>query len=236
MKATTYKVEGIGEDFLPSTLDLKMVDSVMRVTDRESFLWTRRLVKEEGIFCGGSSGSALAGALRYARDLSPDRLVVVLLPDSGARYLSKVFDDKWMRENGFLEATWNEFSLGEVLARKPDSRLITAHPDDKITEVIALMKGYDISQIPVVDENGKISGLVTEVDLLKYMVESRNLSPDGSIGPVVEKAEAIYPSHTMLEEVLPAVLDGFVVLVTEGDKPVGILTKIDVLDFIAQEI
>jgi cystathionine beta-synthase len=102
VKATTYKVEGIGEDFLPSTLDLSMIDEVLRVTDKESFLWTRRLVKEEGIFCGSSSGSAVSAAVRYARTLSQDRLVVVILPDSGSRYLSKVFDDKWMRENGFL--------------------------------------------------------------------------------------------------------------------------------------
>ncbi|MDX1436635.1 MAG: cysteine synthase, partial [Anaerolineales bacterium] len=110
-RAATYKVEGIGEDFLPSTLDLSLVDMILRVTDRESFLWTRRLVKQEGIFCGGSSGSAVAAAVRHAQTLGPDDLVVVILPDSGSRYLSKVFDDKWMRENGFLETTWSEVVL-----------------------------------------------------------------------------------------------------------------------------
>ncbi len=109
-----YKVEGIGEDFLPSTLDLSVIDDMISIDDKESFMWTRKLVKEEGIFCGGSSGSAVAGAVKYARSLTEDRLVVVLLPDSGSRYLSKIFDDKWMRENGFLESTWNELSLGEV--------------------------------------------------------------------------------------------------------------------------
>ncbi|NIT59969.1 MAG: cysteine synthase, partial [Aliifodinibius sp.] len=95
LEAFPYLVEGIGEDFLPSTLDLSVIDEILRVTDKDSFLMARRLVKEEGIFCGGSSGSALAAAVRHAQKLSPDHLVVVVLPDSGSRYLSKLFDDEW---------------------------------------------------------------------------------------------------------------------------------------------
>ena len=239
VKATAYKVEGIGEDFLPSTLDLSMIDDVVRVTDKESFLWTRRLVKEEGIFCGGSSGAALAGALRYAARLPADRLVVVILPDSGSRYLSKVFDDKWMRENGFLEAEWSEVTLGEVLAKKSFRKLISAQEQDSIAEVIALMKSNDISQVPVLDAAGVLVGLVTEVDLLKHLLASDNghtHSQTESIAPIVQQAQAVYPAHTLLEEVLPAIVEGYVILVSEGNRPAGILTKIDVLDFIAQEI
>ncbi len=240
VQANTYKVEGIGEDFLPSTLDLSVIDDVIRVTDRESFLWTRRLVKEEGIFCGGSSGSAVAGAVRYMQKLAAggdvkDRLAVVILPDSGSRYLSKIFNDEWMRENGFLETRWSEVDLGEVLSKKPGPALITARVSDPIGDVIALMKKHDISQVPALDAQGNLAGLVTEVDLLKYMVEN---GPDAStsqpIRPIVEKAEAVYPASTSLEEVLPQVLDGYVILVTEGERPTGVLTKIDVLDFIAQ--
>ncbi len=236
--ATTYKVEGIGEDFLPSTLDLSVIDEVIRVNDKDSFLMTRRLVKEEGIFCGGSSGTAVYAAVSYAKRLEPDRLVVVILPDSGSRYLSKVFDDKWMRENGFLDTQWSEFTLDEVLARKPDADriapLITVHQDDRMMDVITVMKQNDISQVPVLDEDGQICGLVTEVDLLKRIVESPELSPNGTIAPIVEPAEAVFPAHTRLEEVLPSVLDGYVVIVTDGGRPTGILTKIDILDFIAQ--
>jgi cystathionine beta-synthase len=236
-QASTYKVEGIGEDFLPTTLDLSIIDQVIRVTDKESFLWTRRLVKEEGIFCGGSSGSAVAAAMRYAQTLSTDHLVVVLLPDTGSRYLSKVFDDKWMRENGFLEAEWTEITLGEVLARKPFKELITARLEDHITDVIALMKSNDISQVPALDSQGQIAGLVTEVDLLKHMLESEQGVPrDKTIAAIVEEARAIYPAHTLLEEVLPDIVDGYVILVIEANRPVGILTKIDILDFVAQEI
>lgn len=233
--AKTYKIEGIGEDFLPSTLDLSVVDEVIRVTDKESFLWTRRLVKEEGIFCGGSSGSAVAGAIRYAQDLPPGRLVVVILPDSGSRYLSKVFDDKWMRENGFLEAEWSEASLGEVLARKSFQKLIAAQVNDHLADVIGLMKDNDISQVPVLNGDGQIVGLVTEVDLLKHMLEADHThSPDETIAPIVQQAQAVHPASTLLEEVLPEIVEGFVILVTESARPVGILTKIDVLDFIAQ--
>src|SRR5512146_2765846 len=116
----TYKVEGIGEDFLPSTTDIGVVDEIVRVNARESFLWARQLVRQEGIFAGGSSGSALAGALKYAAKLPADRLVVVIFPDSGSRYLSKFYDNKWMREFGFLSTEFDEVTLNDLLIAKPN--------------------------------------------------------------------------------------------------------------------
>jgi cystathionine beta-synthase len=237
VEAATYKVEGIGEDFLPSTLHLDWVDEVVRVTDKESFLWARRLVKEEGIFAGGSSGSAIAGALGYARDLPADRLVVIILPDTGSRYLSKFYDDKWMRENGFLETTWSEVTLREVLATKSSRQLITANLDDPINQIIATMKARDISQVPVLARDGTLAGLVTEVDLLKHMLEiDHPLSGDDAVEPVVQTPEAVYPASASLEEVMPEIVDGDVILITEADRPSGILTKIDILDFLSQEL
>ena len=233
----TYKVEGIGEDFLPTTLDLSLIDHIVRVGDKESFLWARRLVKEEGIFSGGSSGSALAAAIRYAQTLPSDRLVVVILPDSGSRYLSKFYDDQWMRENGFLSSEWGESSLGDILAAKPTQGLITTRINDRMTDVIAQMKLHDISQMPVLYPDGKLGGVVTEVGLLKHMLESDHThSPEETIGEVVTPTQTVFPVDTPVEAVLPVIMDGQVVLVTEQDHPVGILTKIDVLDYIAQGI
>jgi cystathionine beta-synthase len=234
VEATTYKVEGIGEDFLPTSLDLSVIDDVIRVTDKESFLWTRRLVKEEGIFCGGSSGSAVAAAVRYAQNLPPERLVVVVLPDSGSRYLSKVFDDKWMRENGFLDIEWGEVSLQELLEAKAGPDLICAPLETPMTEVINQMKEHDISQIPALHPDGTLAGIVTEVDLLKHMLETgHEHSQTETIAAIAQPADAVFSIRASLEEAMPSVMEGNVILVTEGDHPVGILTKIDMLDFIA---
>jgi len=235
VEAKTYKVEGIGEDFLPSTLDLSVIDQVIRIGDRESFLWARRLVREEGVFCGGSSGTALAAAVQVARDLPADRLVVVLLPDSGSRYLSKFYDDRWMHENGFLPSSWGETPLGEVSAAKPSQALITASVDDRVADVISLLKGHGISQVPAVNRDGTLAGIVTEVDLLKHMLSAGNAqSADETIGGIIRPPGEVYPAETPLEAVLPAILDGQVVLLTDNDRPVGILTKIDIVDFIAR--
>jgi cystathionine beta-synthase len=236
-KASTYKVEGIGEDFIPSTLDLSIVDEVIQIGDKESFLWTRRLVKEEGIFCGGSSGTAVAAAVRYAQRLTPDRLVVVVLPDSGTRYLSKIFDDEWMRENGFMETTWSQVPLSEILAVKSFQGLVSACDSDRMTDVIALMKEHDISQVPALNSKGELVGLVSEVDLLQHMLDAGHThTPDETVEQIMRPAQAVFSSNTPLEAVLPSIVEGQVVLVTEAEHPIGILTKIDVLDFISQEI
>jgi cystathionine beta-synthase len=232
-EAKTYKVEGIGEDFLPSTLDLSVIDEVIQVNDKDSFTWARRLVKEEGIFCGGSAGSALAAAMQYAQRLSPEHLVVVLLPDSGSRYLSKFYDDKWMRENGFMLSEWCEASLKEILTSKPSQGLVTAHQDDRLLEVIATMKSLNISKMPVVNQNETLTGLVTELDLLKYLVEDNHLQRKGeTIAGIMRPAQHVFSASTMLEDVLSVIMENQVVLVTEDDRPVGILTKMDILDFI----
>jgi len=234
-RASTYKIEGIGEDFLPTTLDMAILDEVIQVGDKDSFLWARRLVKEEGIFCGGSSGSALAAAMQYAAGLPADRLVVVLLPDSGSRYLSKFYDDKWMHENGFLEADWCEASLREVLAAKPMKGLVTARESAPMSDVISAMRSHDISQMPVVHSDETLAGLITEIDLLKYLVEDNHIQRGSQpIAEIMRPAQNVFPSDVPVETVLPVIMDNQVVLVAENDRPVGILTKVDLLDFITQ--
>ena len=232
----TYKVEGIGEDFLPSATDLSVVDWIERAGDRESFLWARQLVRQEGIFAGGSSGSAIAGALKYCRRLSADRLPIVILPDSGSRYLSKFYDDKWMREFGFLSMEFGETALGDLLIAKPNKSLHTAVLGDPIRKVVAVMHQYGVSQMPVVGENNELVGLIEEVDLLNHMLERHDHSQDETIDSLVQHAGAVFPPETSLEETMSSLTTGYALIVVENSHPVGILTKIDVLDYVAGKI
>ncbi|MBM2850631.1 MAG: cbs [Anaerolineales bacterium] len=229
----TYKTEGIGEDFLPTALDLSVVDEVIQVGDKETFLTTRRLVREEGIFCGGSSGTAVAAALRYCRDLGPERLVVVILPDSGSRYLSKVFDDDWMRENGFLESAWAGATAADVLATKKLRDLITAQPTDKVSAVIEKMKLHDISQMPVLSPEGSLAGMVTEVDLLNYLVLGDKHTPDQPVVELVRTDVATLGPDAPLESLMSVFVNRQVAVVMDGGRAVSILTKIDILDYLA---
>ena len=232
----TYKVEGIGEDFLPSTMDIKYVDAIERAGDRESFLWARALVRQEGIFAGGSSGSAIAGAIKYCRRLTPDRLPVVILPDSGSRYLSKFYDDKWMREFGFLSMEFGETALGDLLLAKPNKQLLTAMLGDSIRKVVNVMHQNAVSQMPVVDKDGLLTGLIEEVDLLNHLLDKHEHSNDETIDTLVQKAGAIFSPETPLEESMPSLTAGLALIIVENNKPIGILTKIDVLDYVAGKI
>ncbi len=231
----TYKVEGIGEDFVPGALDFGVIDDVVQIGDKESFLMTRRLVREEGIFCGGSSGTAVAGALHYARqqNLPADTLMVVILPDSGARYLSKVFNDDWMRENGFLESAWIENRAADVLKTKAIQGAITARPTDKMVDVIALMKQHDISQVPVL-EDGRLVGIVTEIDLLNHMLLAEHAhAAEETIADIVNPEVTTVRPDSPLETLFGIFTTGNVAVVVENDQVVGVLTKIDILDYLA---
>ena len=232
----TYKVEGIGEDFLPSATDLSVVDWIERAGDRESFLWARQLVRQEGIFAGGSSGSALAGAIKYCRKLSRDRLAVVIFPDSGSRYLSKFYDDKWMREFGFLTTEFSETTLGDLLRVKPDKALHVATLGDSIRKVVTVMHQNGISQVPVVGSGGELVGMLEEVDLLNHMLEKHDHSHEESIDSLVQNAGAVFPQDTTIEESMPSLTAGYALVVVENSTPIGILTKIDVLDYVAGKI
>jgi cystathionine beta-synthase len=243
-EAESYKTEGIGEDFIPSNYDYSVIDDIVKVSDKETMLMTRRLVREEGIFAGNSSGAALAGALRYIadRDLGPEKMVVVLLPDNGSRYLSKVFDDNWMRENQFLGTDWSDTTVSTVMERKTRKGLITANCKDAVSEVISKMKANDISQLPVLGERDQLLGIVTEVGLLSYLLN--NAGQDAAKTPV-EDAEIIDTSvpdlrpGTPIETMMSIFSTHDIALVTErmgennDQRVVGILTKIDLLDFLS---
>jgi cystathionine beta-synthase len=214
------------------------------VNDKESLLMTRRLVREEGMFVGGSCGAAVAGALRYAseRDLGPDKMVVVLLPDSGSRYLSKVFDDAWMRENRFLESEWVDTPVAAVLERKARHQLIAAKCTEPVGEVIAKMKANDISQLPVVGERDQLLGMVTEVNLLNYLLQSAGVEASKveiEDAGVIDTTVYTLSPETSVEAVMSVFSTHSIALVTErvpnseDKRVVGIITKIDLLDFLA---
>ena len=237
--AEGYKVEGIGEDFLPTTTDLSIIDEIVQVNDRESLLMTRRLVREEGIFGGGSCGAAVAGALKYVQQhrLGPEAVVVIILPDSGSRYLSKVFDDDWMRENGFLDQVWSDFRAGDIQARKGSGHIYTARHDDRIRDVVTLMKEHNISQLPVVDDDGRLRGLVSEIDLLNHMLQADHVhQADETIAEMIDADVPVVGPNTRLETLMSLISNHPAVVIVADDRVAGILTKIDILDFLSSQM
>jgi cystathionine beta-synthase len=235
-KPFSYKVEGIGEDFFPTTMNLAIIDEIIRVDDKECFLMTRDLTRLEGLFVGGSGGAAVAGALQYARQFAvPGQRVLVLLPDGGHKYMSKIFNDDWMRENGFLDDAQGIGTVRDLLVAKDRSgrQLVTATPTSRVREVIETLKSRGISQLPVI-EGGKLRGIVAEVDLLRHLV-SGHKTLDSSIGELVEGDYATVTPNTKLELLQAVLADAKVAIVEDRDQVVGIVTRIDVIDFLARD-
>src|SRR5271157_1642838 len=177
IKARTYVVEGIGEDFFPTTMDMKILDDVIQVNDEECFVVARRLAKLEGLFTGGSGGGCLSATLRLAKDLGPQDYVVALLPDTGMRYLSKVFNDEWMRERGYTEASVAITAAEIVTAKRRAGKvreLVIARPYQTVFHALKTMQEQDISQIPIFEENVPI-GTVYEDQILTLALQGKDL-------------------------------------------------------------
>ncbi|MCC6552417.1 MAG: pyridoxal-phosphate dependent enzyme [Polyangiaceae bacterium] len=231
-KPFAYKVEGIGEDFFPSTMNLNIIDDVIRVDDKECFLMTRDLVRLEGLFVGGSGGAAVAGAIKYARASGRKENILVLMPDGASKYISKIFNDDWMRENGFLEEEKGLGTVRDLHAGKPAGGVVTADAHDKVREVIGLMKSHGISQVPVL-AGGKLRGMVHEVDLLRHLVDGRG-TLDSSIGDLVESDYATVTPSTKVELLKGVLSDAKLAIVLEKESVIGVISKIDLIDYLAR--
>ena len=231
-----YLVEGVGEDFWPATYDPSVVDRYVTVSDRDSFLTTRRLAETEGLLVGGSCGLAMHAALEVARGIDdPNAMVAVILPDGGRGYLSKIFNDAWMDQYGFLERT-GERSVGDVLRTKTEAGeippFVTVQTGQKVRDAVALLHEHRVSQLPVVsDADGDaIVGSVGERGLLKAAISD----PQVMGADIAQVMEPPFPSVSTTDPVREAVEllagEGAAVTVSENDRPVGIVTRADLLE------
>lgn len=240
-----YLVEGIGKESWPETLDPSVIDRWITVSDRDSFLTARRITDEEGVLVGGSCGTAMWAALEVGKELGPEHVMVVLLPDTGRNYISKLYDDNWMRENGFIERPGAEARIAEVIAHKravtgavPDLVAITEH--EKVGRAIDMLQEFGISQLPVATSESP-----SDVSQIVGSIQERSL-----LGTVFRDSEAIdRPVQEVMEAPLPVVqlgqhLDAMfrdlsrgaeAVVVADGSRPVGVLTRADLLEFLATQ-
>ena len=247
-RARPYKVEGIGEDFIPGTFDSKVVDEWVTVSDRDSFDAARRVTREEGILIGGSGGTAMWAALQIARRMEEGQNIVVLLPDTGRGYLSKLYNDAWMRENGFLDRLSISARVRDLVA-KPGREmpvLVTVPADKTVRQAIDLLQQYNISQLPVTrtglgDGNGlgpfrdvhAMVGSIQERNLLERVFRDPSLV-DAKVETVMDPPFPLVDVAEEVERVVPALLaNNNAVLVEEAGHPIGLITRSDLLDFVA---
>ncbi len=233
-----YLVEGVGEDFWPQTFDRDVCDEIIAVRDRDAFELTRRLAREEGLLVGGSCGMAAVAALDVARRAGPDDVVVVLLPDSGRGYLSKIFNDGWMTHYGFLRPPGDEVTVAEVLAGKGDSipQLVHVHPNEPIRDAIDILREYGVSQMPVVKAEpplmtAEVVGSVVERDLLDALFAGRAQLRD-PIGQHMSPPLPTIGGGQPVGEAVRLLTDSGAAMVLIDGKPGGVITRQDLLAYL----
>jgi cystathionine beta-synthase len=239
-----YLVEGVGEDFWPAAYDPSVPDEVIAVSDADSFEMTRRLAREEAMLVGGSCGMAVVAALKVAEDAGPDALIVVLLPDGGRGYMSKIFNDAWMSSYGFLrsrlDGSVEQPTVGDVLRGKsgalPD--LVHTHPSETVRDAIGILREYGVSQMPVVGAEppvmaGEVAGSVSERELLSAVFEGRAKLAD-AVGLHMSPPLPMIGAGELVSAAAKALRDWDALMVVEDGKPVGVITRHDLLGFLSE--
>jgi len=234
-----YLVEGVGEDFWPSTYDRGIADEIVAVPDADSFHMTRRLAREEAMLVGGSCGMAVCAAAKVAEEAGPDDVIVVLLPDGGRGYLSTVFNDGWMASYGFLTPDNDEWTVGDVLRRKDGSMpdLVHGHPNETVSDAVSIMREFGVSQMPIVKAEppvmaAEVRGAVTTRDLLDKLFNGKAALTDSVESHLSDPLPTLGGTEP-LSRAMEALRGGDGALVIVDGRPVGIVTRADVLEFLA---
>jgi cystathionine beta-synthase len=233
-QAGSWAVEGIGEDFIPPNADLSLLSEAFTIPDAESFATARELLRAEGVLAGSSSGTLLAAALRYCRAQTEPKRVVTLVCDSGAKYLSKVFNPAFLAQEGWAHLHRHGTVGDVVINRFDEGSAVVVRPDDNLRTVFARMRSADVSQLPVVDERAHVVGLVDESDVLAALLSSRGNAETVFAQPVkdvmVERLETV-SADAPIADLVPLFRKDYVAIVMEGDHFLGLATRLDLINY-----
>ncbi|MBK7406504.1 MAG: pyridoxal-phosphate dependent enzyme [Phycisphaerales bacterium] len=232
-EASVYKVEGIGDDIVCDAFDLKAVDEIRQVDDRQCFTMARRLTREEGLFCGGSSGGIAHVAASLAKEMGPGKKVVCVLPDHGSRYISKYLSDSWMQDYGFMEPD-RQLGLVEDVLHVEHPPVVTATPETPLREIVHIFRKHGVSQVPLVNGSGKPEQIVHEVDLLRAL-QSGEISMDAPASKVAARVGGLIYPKARVEELYAIFAKDQVAIVVDGPRIVGIVSQIDLIDYLSRK-
>ncbi|WP_295364684.1 pyridoxal-phosphate dependent enzyme [Arenimonas sp.] len=233
-KSGSWMVEGIGEDFLPDISDFSRVKKAYAISDKESFLAGRELLVKEGVLGGSSSGTLLAAALKYCKEQTTPKKVVVFVCDTGNKYLSKMYNDYWMLDNGFLERPQHGDLRDLILRPYAQRDTVVVGPNDTLHVAYQRMKMYDVSQLPVMDGE-KIVGIVDESDVLLHVYGNEARFKDSVASAMVSQLNVL-PVTSSMESLLPVFERGQVAIVVDGPKFLGLITRIDLLNYLRRRV